>query len=67
MLLLKYPSVFTLCNFGKNGPSEEEVESASFKMWFIGHGFSNESLAANGNSKPDIVVITRITRRKRVM
>jgi len=61
MLLLKYPSIFTLCSFSQNGPSKEEVESVSFKMWFIGHGFSNESLAANGNSKPVIVVITRIT------
>jgi len=61
MLLLKYPSIITLCSFSKNCPSEEEVESASFKMWFIGHGLSNESLAANENSKPDVEVITRIT------
>lgn len=60
-LLLKYPSIFSLGGFSKNGPSEEEVESASFKMWFVGHGFSNESLAAKGNSKPDVEVITRIT------
>jgi short subunit dehydrogenase-like uncharacterized protein len=60
-LLLKYPSVFILGSCSENGPSEEEVERASFKIWCIGHGFNNESLAANGNSKPDIVVITRIT------
>ncbi|CAJ2665742.1 unnamed protein product [Trifolium pratense] len=60
-LLLKYPSIFSLGGFSKNGPSEEEVESASFKMWFVGHGFSDESLAAKENSKPDTEIITRIT------
>nr|AFK40865.1 unknown [Lotus japonicus] len=60
-LLLKYPSIFSLGGFSKNGPSEEEVESASFKMWFVGHGFSNESLAAQRNSKPDMEIVTRIT------
>ncbi|KAK2419991.1 putative mitochondrial saccharopine dehydrogenase oxidoreductase [Trifolium repens] len=60
-LLLKYPSIFSLGGFSKNGPSEEEVVSASFKMWFVGHGFSDESLAAKENSKPDTEIITRIT------
>lgn len=60
-LLLKYPSIFSLGGFSKQGPSEEEVESASFKMWFVGHGFSSESLAAKVDSKPDMEVITRIT------
>jgi len=60
-LLLKYPSIFSLGGFSKQGPSEEEVKSASFKMWFVGHGFSSESLAAKGDSKPDMEVITRIT------
>ncbi|KAK7365047.1 hypothetical protein VNO80_13821 [Phaseolus coccineus] len=59
-LLLKYPSIFTFGGFSKNGPSEEEIASASFKMWFIGHGFSNESLAAEGNTKPDTEIITRV-------
>lgn len=60
-LLLKYPSIFSLGGFSKQGPSEEEVKSASFKMWFVGHGFSSESLAAKADSKPDMEVITRIT------
>ncbi|KAJ1401565.1 putative mitochondrial saccharopine dehydrogenase-like [Sesbania bispinosa] len=59
-LLLKFPSVFSLGWFRKNGPSEEEVESASFKMWFVGRGFSNESLASQGNTKPDMEIITRV-------
>lgn len=59
--LLKYPSIFSLGGFSKQGPSEEEVKSASFKMWFVGHGFSSESLSAKADSKPDMEVITRIT------
>ncbi|TKY50214.1 mitochondrial saccharopine dehydrogenase oxidoreductase [Spatholobus suberectus] len=59
-LLLKYPSIFTLGGFSKKGPSEEEIASASFKMWFVGHGFSNESLAEQGNTKPDMEIITRV-------
>ncbi|XP_027352457.1 probable mitochondrial saccharopine dehydrogenase-like oxidoreductase At5g39410 isoform X2 [Abrus precatorius] len=59
-LLLKFPSVFSLGWFRKKGPSEEEVESASFKMWFVGHGFSNERLASQGNTKPDMEIITRV-------
>ncbi|XP_031375759.1 probable mitochondrial saccharopine dehydrogenase-like oxidoreductase At5g39410 isoform X1 [Punica granatum] len=34
-LLLKFPSVFSLGWFRKAGPSEDEVSSASFKMWFM--------------------------------
>ncbi|XP_020202388.1 probable mitochondrial saccharopine dehydrogenase-like oxidoreductase At5g39410 [Cajanus cajan] len=59
-LLLRYPSIFTLGGFSKSGPSEEEIASASFKMWFVGRGFSDESLAAQGNTKPDMEIITRV-------
>uniref|UniRef100_A0A1J3EWV1 Putative mitochondrial saccharopine dehydrogenase-like oxidoreductase n=1 Tax=Noccaea caerulescens TaxID=107243 RepID=A0A1J3EWV1_NOCCA len=60
-LLLKFPSVFSLGWFQKKGPSEEEVESATFKMWFIGRGYSEESLIAEGKTKPDMEIITRIS------
>ncbi|CAA7055432.1 unnamed protein product [Microthlaspi erraticum] len=60
-LLLKFPSLFSLGMFQKKGPSEEEVESATFKMWFIGRGYSEESLAAEGKIKPDMEIITRIS------
>ncbi|XP_054802812.1 probable mitochondrial saccharopine dehydrogenase-like oxidoreductase At5g39410 [Prosopis cineraria] len=59
-LLLKFPSFFSLGGFRKEGPSEEEVESASFKMWFVGHGYSNGSLVAQGNTEPDMEIITRV-------
>ncbi|WJX75275.1 hypothetical protein P8452_58824 [Trifolium repens] len=60
-LLLKFPSLFSLGWFRKNGPTEEEVESASFKMWFVGRGYSNESLVSQGNTKPDTEIVTRVT------
>lgn len=59
-LLLKFPSFFSLGWFKKKGPSEDEVKSAIFKMWFVGHGFSDGSLASQGNSKPDTEIITRV-------
>ncbi|XP_077223712.1 saccharopine dehydrogenase [Tasmannia lanceolata] len=60
-LLLKYPEIFTLGMFRKTGPTEEEVSSASFKMWFVGHGYSDISLASKGNKKPDMEIITRVS------
>ncbi|CAA0820269.1 Probable mitochondrial saccharopine dehydrogenase-like oxidoreductase [Striga hermonthica] len=59
-LLLKFPSFFSLGWFRKEGPSEDEVESATFKMWFVGKGFSDSSLATQGNKKPDTEIITRV-------
>lgn len=50
-LLLKFPSVFSLGGFRKNGPTEAEVSSASFKMWFVGHGFSDSNTASLGDRK----------------
>ncbi|XP_010904920.1 probable mitochondrial saccharopine dehydrogenase-like oxidoreductase At5g39410 [Elaeis guineensis] len=60
-LLLKFPEIFSLGWFRKTGPTEEEVRSASFKMWFIGSGYSNGSLALQGGGKPDAEIITRIS------
>lgn len=59
-LLLQFPSFFSLGWFRKNGPSEDEVRSASFKMWFVGTGFRDSSLVAQGNRKPDMEIITRV-------
>ncbi|XP_052195169.1 probable mitochondrial saccharopine dehydrogenase-like oxidoreductase At5g39410 [Diospyros lotus] len=59
-LLLKFPSVLSLGWFRKRGPSEDEVKSASFKMWFVGNGFSDGTLLARGNMKPDVEIITRV-------
>ncbi|ERN10291.1 probable mitochondrial saccharopine dehydrogenase-like oxidoreductase At5g39410 [Amborella trichopoda] len=58
-LLSKYPEIFTLGWFRKSGPTEEEVRSASFKMWFVGRGYSDESQLKRG--KMDKEVITRVS------
>lgn len=60
-LLLKYPEFFTLGGFRKTGPTEEQVNSASFKMWFVGHGYSDAGLASTGTKKPDMEIITRVS------
>lgn len=59
-LLLKFPSFFSLGMFRKEGPSDEEVRSASFKMWFVARGFSDINLASQGNAKPDMEIVTRV-------
>ncbi|PWA70056.1 saccharopine dehydrogenase [Artemisia annua] len=59
-LLLTFPSVFSFGVFKKGGPTEEQVNSASFKMWFVGKGFSDFNLASQGNEKPDTEIITRV-------
>ncbi|XP_023530245.1 probable mitochondrial saccharopine dehydrogenase-like oxidoreductase At5g39410 [Cucurbita pepo subsp. pepo] len=57
-LLLTFPSIFSLGWFRKNGPSEDEVDSASFKMWFVGHGFSNNN--GRENRELDMKIVTRV-------
>ncbi|CAN0857759.1 Probable mitochondrial saccharopine dehydrogenase-like oxidoreductase At5g39410 [Linum grandiflorum] len=59
-LLLKFPAMFSLGWFRKKGPSEDEVESASFKMWFVGRGYSEASSAVDKKQKPDAEIITRV-------
>lgn len=60
-LILKYPEVFTLGAFRKTGPTEEEVMGTSFKMWFVGEGYSDVALVAQPDSKLDTQIITRIS------
>lgn len=58
--LLTFPAIFSLGWFRKKGPSDDEVKSASFKMWFVANGFSDRSLTSQGNRKPDMEIITRV-------
>lgn len=58
-LLLKFPSFFSLGWFRKKGPSEDEVRSASFKMWFVGRGFSDSNVQQE-KRKPDMEIVTRV-------
>lgn len=57
-LLLTFPSFFSFGWFRKAGPTEEEVSSATFKMWFVGRGYSD---ASEGESKPDMEIVTRVS------
>ncbi|EAZ04584.1 hypothetical protein OsI_26734 [Oryza sativa Indica Group] len=60
-LLLKFPSFFSAGWFRKSGPTEEQVSSASFKMWFVGRGYSDAARASDRGSKPDKEIITRVS------
>ncbi|PVH65171.1 hypothetical protein PAHAL_2G436400 [Panicum hallii] len=60
-LLLNYPEFFSAGMFSRAGPTEEEVKSASFKMWFVGHGYSDTAQASERGSKPDKEVITKVS------
>ncbi|XP_058008162.1 probable mitochondrial saccharopine dehydrogenase-like oxidoreductase At5g39410 [Hevea brasiliensis] len=59
-LLFKFPSFFSLGWFRKKGPSEDEVRSATFKMWFVGRGFSDGNQVSQANMKPDMEIVTRL-------
>ncbi|KAL4577288.1 hypothetical protein LXL04_013394 [Taraxacum kok-saghyz] len=58
--LLTFPSVFSLGKFRKKGPTKDQLGSASFKMWFVGHGFSDAKLASRRNAGPDTEIVTRV-------
>ncbi|CAL1357696.1 unnamed protein product [Linum trigynum] len=60
-LFLNFSSFSSLGWFSKNGPSEDEVASASFNMWFVGRGYSDSRMSANaGDKEVDAEIITRI-------
>lgn len=59
-ILLQYPEIFSLGTFYKEGPSEEEVQAAYFKMWFVGKGYSDSKSITPGK-KPDKEIVTRIS------
>jgi len=59
-LLIQYPEIFSLGIFHKEGPSEEEVRAASFKMWFVGRGYSDSKTISPGK-EPDKQVLTRVS------
>ncbi|PKA49762.1 putative mitochondrial saccharopine dehydrogenase-like oxidoreductase [Apostasia shenzhenica] len=60
-LLLKFPEIFSLGSFSKKGPTEDEVKAATFKMWFVGQGYSDSRLASERAVNPDTEIITRVS------
>ena len=61
LLLLTFPSLFSLGYFKPNGPTEEEVNAAAFKTWFVGHGFSDRGLISRGKSRHNMEIVTRVS------
>lgn len=59
-LLVKYPEIFSLGTFLKEGPSEEGVRNSSFQQWFVGRGFSDASKVTK-TTKPDKQIVTRMS------
>ncbi|KAJ0700757.1 hypothetical protein HanOQP8_Chr10g0371741 [Helianthus annuus] len=59
-LLLKFLSIFTFGGFRKKVPTEKEVAIATFKMWFVGYGFSDAKLVSLEGAKSDTKIITRV-------
>lgn len=60
-LIMKYPQTFTFGCFKKTGPTEEAVNGSSFKMWFVGEGYSDVALASQTVSNLDTQIITSIS------
>jgi len=60
-LLLAYPEFFSTGLFRRAGPTEEEVRSGSFKMWFVGRGYGDAARASERGGKPDKEVITEVS------
>ncbi|KAM0844582.1 hypothetical protein ACQ4PT_056951 [Festuca glaucescens] len=60
-LLLKFPALFSMGWFRKSGPTEAEVSSASFKMWFVGSGYGDSTRASGRGGKPDKEIVTRVS------
>lgn len=59
-LLIQYPEIFSLGVFHKEGPSDEEIEAASFKMFYVGRGYSDAAKVTPGK-KPDKEIVTRVS------
>eukprot|EP00898_Chlorokybus_atmophyticus_P005076 jgi/Chlat1/556/Chrsp103S01131 len=58
-LLLRYPGFFSAGVFSHEGPSEQQIEEASFTMMFIGRGYSWER-PSDGSAPPDREIVTRV-------
>ncbi|XP_073387290.1 probable mitochondrial saccharopine dehydrogenase-like oxidoreductase At5g39410 [Physcomitrium patens] len=58
-LLVQYPELFSLGIFHKEGPSEEEIQAASFKLYYVGRGYS-DAAQVTPSKKPDKEIVTRI-------
>ncbi|XP_071063424.1 saccharopine dehydrogenase-like oxidoreductase isoform X2 [Dasypus novemcinctus] len=57
-LLIKFPWLFSFGYFSKQGPTQKQIDSASFTMTFFGQGYS-QGLPTD-KSKPNIRICTQV-------
>lgn len=57
-LLIKFPWLFSFGYFSKQGPTQKQMDAASFTMTFFGQGYSQGS--SPETSKPNISICTQV-------
>ncbi|XP_054568953.1 saccharopine dehydrogenase-like oxidoreductase isoform X2 [Eptesicus fuscus] len=57
-LLIKFPWLFSFGYFSKQGPTQKQIDGASFTMTFFGQGYSHGF--STDNNKPNIRVCTQV-------
>lgn len=57
-LLIKFPWLFSFGYFSKQGPTQKQMDAASFTMTFFGQGYSQGS--SPDASKPNIRICTQV-------
>ncbi|XP_078674832.1 saccharopine dehydrogenase-like oxidoreductase isoform X3 [Branchiostoma floridae x Branchiostoma belcheri] len=60
-LLEEYPRLFSLGYFSHEGPTQKQIEGASFTMQFIGSGYSNAVLEdGDYDGPPNMTIATQV-------
>ncbi|CAK6442164.1 unnamed protein product [Pipistrellus nathusii] len=57
-LLIKFPWLFSFGYFSKQGPTQKQLDGASFTMTFFGQGYSHST--PTENNKPNVRVCTQV-------
>ncbi|EPQ16358.1 Putative saccharopine dehydrogenase [Myotis brandtii] len=57
-LLIRFPWLFSFGYFSKQGPTQKQIDAASFTMTFFGQGYSHG--CSTENNKPNIRVCTQV-------
>ncbi|ELK36025.1 Putative saccharopine dehydrogenase [Myotis davidii] len=57
-LLIRFPWLFSFGYFSKQGPTQKQIDAASFTMTFFGQGYSHSCPIEN--NKPNIRVCTQV-------
>ncbi|KAM8947310.1 saccharopine dehydrogenase-like oxidoreductase [Pelodytes ibericus] len=58
-LLIKYPKFFSFGYFSAEGPTQQQMDEASFTMTFFGQGYSEGQDPQQG--KPDLKICTQVS------